>query len=177
MKYIELYNEYVLLTNKKQELLSQMNSLPSGYVSAKTIKGKKQYYLQRREDGKMKSEYIKADELEHISEQLTWRTELQSKISELEAELSRLEEGLSIISHPLSQRVWFFKQGNIVDSLPVEKRCESKLFVDAITALEGLSASECTDAFLSKWVAGEGDFTEFYLDLLERNSIIERVSA
>lgn len=176
MKYIELYNEYVILTNKKQELFSQLTSLTFGYISEKTIKGKKQHYLQRRESGRMKSEYIRAGELDNINGQLAMRRSLQSKISELDAELSRLEEGLAIISPPLSQRVWFFKQGHIADALPIEKRRASAIFVDAITALEGLPASEGTDAFLSKWVTGQGSFTDFYLGLLERHNIIERVS-
>ena len=58
--------------------------LPPGYISKKNIKGKTQYYLQWRENGKMKSKYIRADEVESVQKQIEERKKLQSRLKELE---------------------------------------------------------------------------------------------
>ena len=176
MKYTELYQEYVLLTNKKLQISSQINQLSFGYISTKTIRGKKQHYLQCRENGKMKSLYIKAGELENINRQLMQRTNLQTEITKIEKDLTRLEKGIEIISPTLSQRIWFYKQGVATDNLTLDERKESMAFAEAITALEGLPSSQDLDEFLSDWVNGKGSFTDFYLSLLERHNIIERAN-
>ena len=176
MKYTELYQEYVSLTNEKYQLLSQINQLYFGYISTKTIRGKTHYYRQWRENGKMKSEYVKVDELDNINHQLEQRAEIQAKLKNLEEELTLLEKGVKIISQSLSQRIWFFKQGVVADHLSLDERKESLAFSEAITALEGLPSSKNLDEFLSGWAKGKGSFVDFYLSLLEENNIIERVN-
>ena len=47
-------------------LRARIAELPGGYVSRKTINGKERFYLQWREDGKLKSKYLKAGEKERI---------------------------------------------------------------------------------------------------------------
>ena len=175
MKYIELYSEYVSLTNEKYQILSQIQQFRFGYISTKTIRGRSQYYLQRREKGRMKSEYIKPDELDNINKQLTERVVLQARLTEIEEDIARLEKGVGVINPALSQRMWFYKQGAATDNLTLAERKKSMAFAEAITALEGLPSSQGLDEFLSGWVEGKGSFTDFYLSLLEQYNIIERV--
>ncbi|MBO5610041.1 MAG: hypothetical protein J5929_06725 [Eubacterium sp.] len=59
-----------------ERAIIELNGLPKGSIVYKTIKGKKQPYLQWREDGKTKSRYIKADEMEMIVYQIDQRKRL-----------------------------------------------------------------------------------------------------
>ena len=55
----------------------RISELPPGYISKKTIRGKTQYYLQWRENGKIKSKYIRAENVEDIQKQIEERKKLQ----------------------------------------------------------------------------------------------------
>ncbi len=73
------------------ELLIEYESLPIGYISRKVIRGKECFYHQWKEDGKLKSRYLKAGELEPLQQQLAYRKELKALI---DAENSRKEAAL-----------------------------------------------------------------------------------
>lgn len=62
----------------------RISELPIGYISKKMIKGKTQYYLQWRENGKIKSKYIRAEEAESVREQIEERKKLQERLKELQ---------------------------------------------------------------------------------------------
>lgn len=63
---------------------ARIAELPAGYISKKTIKGKTQYYRQWREDGKMKSKYIRQADLEQLTEQIKERKRFEKKLKELQ---------------------------------------------------------------------------------------------
>lgn len=68
------------------ELYEQISSLPCGYVSRKTIKGKVRHYRQwRGADGKVKSVYIKDSDYEAIVAGIERRRQLEEELAELEA--------------------------------------------------------------------------------------------
>lgn len=66
-----------------RRLEERVAQLPAGYISKKTIQGKERYYLQWREDGKLRSKYIRAEVLEEVRQQIEERKELQEKLKEL----------------------------------------------------------------------------------------------
>lgn len=82
-------NSVTLYERLKQEL----DTLPVGYISQKNINGKVQYYLQWRENGKLKSKYIRKGDLETVREQIARRKELEPVISRLKLTLPRKEDG------------------------------------------------------------------------------------
>lgn len=67
----------------QQALEQEIGELPVGYISKKNIHGKTRYYRQWTENGKIKSQYIKEEELEDIQEQIARRKELQQQLKEL----------------------------------------------------------------------------------------------
>ena len=73
------------------ELEKQISSLPVGYISKKLISGKERYYQQWTENGKIKSKYIKNDELEDFREKIELRKSLQSKLSDLKSSAAFVE--------------------------------------------------------------------------------------
>ena len=66
------------IINKMNELKNEIEKLPVGYISKKTINGKIRYYHQWTEMGKIKSKYIKDGELEDLHEQIEQRRKLQN---------------------------------------------------------------------------------------------------
>ena len=70
-------------------LESEIASLPAGYISRKTIRGKVKQYLQWNEDGKKKSKYLNDEAAAVISEQIEKRRELERQLRVAKATLPR----------------------------------------------------------------------------------------
>ena len=66
-----------------KELLFELESLPRGYISKKTIHGKKYFYLQYLDNKKIVSKYIKENELEPLKKDLERRKEIEKEIDNL----------------------------------------------------------------------------------------------
>lgn len=71
------------VSEKIKNLEYELTQCPSGYISRKIINGKERFYYQWLEDGKLKSKYIKNDELESIRALVDRRKELQEQIKAL----------------------------------------------------------------------------------------------
>lgn len=65
---------------KIAELQREIESLPKGYISTKTVKGNPYYYHQWSESGKKKSRYLKTDEVESLKAQIAQRKNLQAQV-------------------------------------------------------------------------------------------------
>ena len=65
------------------EILDEINKLPVGNITRKTIRGKSRMYLQWREDGKSKSKYIKAKEEADITAAIERRKALEKEYHDL----------------------------------------------------------------------------------------------
>ena len=65
------------------EILDEINKLPVGNITRKTIRGKSRMYLQWREDGKSKSKYIKAKEEADITVAIERRKVLEKEYRDL----------------------------------------------------------------------------------------------
>lgn len=74
-----------------KQLKEKIAELPAGYISKKNIKGKVQYYRQWREDGKLQSKYISADEIESINGQIEERKRLEKKLKELQKQYPEMD--------------------------------------------------------------------------------------
>ena len=66
-------------------LEERIEKLPKGYISKKNINGKVQHYLQWKENGKVRSKYIRDEELEELVNQIAERKKLQSRLKEKKA--------------------------------------------------------------------------------------------
>lgn len=72
----------------------EINGLPKGYISEKKIKGNIYYYLQHRENKKVKSTYIKKDEIDVYRTLISHRKELELQLKKMKNELKKLERVL-----------------------------------------------------------------------------------
>ena len=66
-------------------LEKELSECSVGYISRKVISGKERFYLQWTENGKVKSRYIKSDELESVRASVERRKQLQEKLKDLRA--------------------------------------------------------------------------------------------
>ena len=76
-----------------RELERMISELPRGYISVKNVNGKQRHYLQWREGSKIRSKYIRKDEVEKTVEAIEQRRRF-------EAMLSELSEGEGIVRTP-----------------------------------------------------------------------------
>lgn len=79
------------VSEKIKALEEELSQCRNGYISRKVINGKERFYLQWMEDGKLKSKYIKDEELDSVRALVEHRKELQEQIKELKA----TQEGIS----------------------------------------------------------------------------------
>ena len=64
-----------------------MALLPKGRVHNKLIGGKKYPYLTYREDGKVKSRYVKSEELDQVRAQVEQRQQVEKTLKSIRADL------------------------------------------------------------------------------------------
>ncbi len=76
-----------------EKLKKELEQLPVGYISKKNINGNTQYYLQWRENGRMKSKYIRKGDLETVEQQIAKRKELEAAVTRLKPMLPKKEDG------------------------------------------------------------------------------------
>ncbi len=74
-----------------RQIEEKIAALPAGYISKKNIKGKTRYYLQWKENGKIKSQYLREGEAEELRAQIEERRQLQKRLKELKKRLPTLE--------------------------------------------------------------------------------------
>ena len=171
--YQELHDEYVSLLRDKSACQNALHTLKDGYISTKTISGKKYMYLQYRVDGKLASEYVREEHLPKIRAELDERTRILEKIREIDAQLKKIEAAANILDNNLQRRLIILRRCTAMEAMPLEEREQSLAFGSAMTALEGIPASEETEKNLSRWASGECSFQESYLNTLRAYHLTE----
>lgn len=160
--------EYGSLLAREQFIRVQLNKLPIGYISKKTIKGNLQYYLQRRIGGKMTSVYIRADEVQNVREALERRAQYESEKKQIAARLEQLEQAAKLISKNLYCKFMMMKLSVGMDDLDIEQRKLCSSFGAAMNAVEGVMISEETAAEIERWHRKEESFQTVYENTLLR---------
>lgn len=86
--------EYERMNRLIPNIEAEIRELPKGYISEKKIKSGTYYYLQYRENKKMKSVYLKQEDVESYRILIARRKELEQKLKELQQERKKLERVL-----------------------------------------------------------------------------------
>ena len=73
------------IENKIRKLEAQIEALPTGYISKKTISGKVRQYYQWTENGKKKSKYLNDVVVQDMSAKIEKRRALQKELKQLKA--------------------------------------------------------------------------------------------
>lgn len=91
-----LKEEYNRLERQEKAYKKAILALPKGYLSKKNIRGNVSYYLQWREEGKIKSKYISKKDVQNIEEQLKLRKAYENSLRRVAEDKRRLEKVLEI---------------------------------------------------------------------------------
>jgi RNA-binding protein YhbY len=147
--------------------------LADGYISMKTIAGKKYAYLQKKVDGKLSSAYVNEDILPRIDSELQERKRIKAEIRQADEALDRIENAAKILHKPLYLRLVVLRRCSLMDSASIEERKKALSFGKAMNAIEGLPVSSDTDKSLNSWAIGEGSYRDGYLSVLAKYGALE----
>lgn len=88
---VVIKEEYDRINRVIKSIESELSELPKGYISEKKINGNAYYYLQNREKKKIKSKYIKRDNVEAYKLLIAHRKELEQELKDMKSERRKLE--------------------------------------------------------------------------------------
>ena len=92
MVQVEFLDQYFRFRNTIRDYEREIAKYPHGYVSTKTINGKAYYYLQWKENGKVKSSYIKAEDLNYVQTGIHQRKVYEKYVKDLKQGMRELEK-------------------------------------------------------------------------------------
>jgi hypothetical protein len=111
--------------------------------------------------------------LPQIKHELQKREEFEKANVNTDERLDKLEAAVILLDKSLYHKLLILRRCSAMDSMPVDMRKKSLEFGNAMTALEGIPASEDTEKSLSLWAAGQYSFCEGYLQTLTKYNLIE----
>ena len=134
--------EYKELLASKLEIEQKLSVLPKGYISKKTIGGKQYLYLQTRNGDTVESKYIKAEEAQDITNQLSLRKEYEAELPEILIRLADIETAAELLDKALLRKLKMLKLTSGMDSISADEKEKRISFSDAMTSIEGVPVSD-----------------------------------
>ncbi len=160
--------EYRELIARKLFLEREIACLPMGYISKKNIKGKVQFYLQRREGRKVTGTYIRCEDVDTVSKGIDKRKVYIEEVSLIESRLTQLEQAAILIDKNLHCQLLLYKLSYRMDDLKTDERRVCSSFGSAMNAIEGVAISDETHSEIEKWERGDKSFLTVFEDTLRR---------
>lgn len=117
----EIISEYKELLELKNQIEQELAVLPKGYISKKTISGKQYLYLQTRNGNTVKSKYIKTEEAEEITNQISSRKDYEAKLPEVISRLEDIETAAELLDKVLLRKLKILKLTSGTDSISTEE--------------------------------------------------------
>ena len=164
--------EYKELLAEKLEIEQNLAVLPRGYISKKTIGGKQYLYLQTRNGDTVDSKYIKAEEVEEFTNQLSLRKEYEAELPEVSLRLSKIETAAELLDKALLRKLKILKLASGMDSISADEKEKRISFSDAMTAIEGVPVSDRVKNDLDNWKNGNITFLSVFEQTLRRYGFI-----
>ena len=163
-----MVTDYRKILQQKNAIETEIVSLPQGYISHKTIKGKTYAYLQNRVNGKMTSTYIKADEEPVVAKELEKRKKQEETLLDLNHQILTMETEAEGLDKIVFRRMMMVKLSLNMDSMDSMQKEKSISFANAMNAIEGVPASEKMTEDLRQWKNGDLSFLTLFEGTLKR---------
>ncbi len=167
--------EYKELLASKLEIEQKLNVLPKGYISKKTIGGKQYLYLQTRNGDTVDSKYIKAEEAEEVTNQISLRKEYESQLPEILIRLADIETAAELLDKALLRKLKMLKLTSGMDSISIDEKEKRISFSDAMTSIEGVPVSDRVKKDLTNWKNGNITFLSVFEQTLRRYGFVTEV--
>lgn len=167
--------EYKELLASKLEIEQKLSVLPKGYISKKKIGGKQYLYLQTRNGDTVESKYIKAEEVEEITKQLSLRKEYEAALPEILIRLADIETAAELLDKALLRKLKMLKLTSGMDSISDDEKEKRISFSDAMTSIEGVPVSDRVKNDLANWKNGNITFLSVFEQTLRRYGFVTEV--
>ncbi|MEE1245263.1 MAG: hypothetical protein UHM16_06320 [Acutalibacteraceae bacterium] len=167
--------EYKKLLATKLEIEQKLSVLPKGYISKKTIGGKQYLYLQTRNGDTVESKYIKAEEADEITNQISLRKEYEAQLPEILIRLADIETAAELLDKALLRKLNMLKLTSGMDSISVDEKAKRISFSDAMTSIEGVPVSDRVKKDLANWRNGNITFLSVFEQTLRRYGFVTEV--
>ena len=167
--------EYKELLASKLEIEQKLSVLPKGYISKKTIGGKQYFYLQTRNGDTIESKYIKAEEVEEITRQLSSRKEYEAELPEVILRIADIETAAELLDKALLRKLKMLKLTSGMDSISADEKEKRISFSDAMTSIEGVPVSDRVKKDLANWKNGNITFLSVFEQTLRRYGFVTEV--
>lgn len=167
--------EYKELLASKLEIEQKLSALPKGYISKKTIGGKQYLYLQTRKGDTVESKYIKAEEADEITSQLSLRKEYEAELPEVILRLADIETAAELLDKALLRKLKMLKLTSGMDSISADEKEKRISFSDAMTSIEGAPVSDKVKTDLANWKKGKITFLSVFEQTLRRYGFVTEV--
>ena len=167
--------EYKELLASKLEIEQKLSVLPKGYISKKTIGGKQYFYLQTRNGDTVESKYIKAEDAEEITSQLSLRKEYEAELPEILIRLADIETAAELLDKALLRKLKMLKLTSGMDSISADEKEKRISFSDAMTSIEGVPVSDRVKSDLANWKNGNITFLSVFEQTLRRYGFVTEV--
>ena len=167
--------EYKELLALKLEIEQKLSILSKGYISKKMIGGKQYLYLQTRNGDTVESKYIKAEEVDYITGQLSLRKEYEAKLPDVLIRLADIETAAELLDKALLRKLKILKLTSGMDSISAAEKERRISFSDAMTSIEGVPVSDRVKHDLVNWKNGDITFLSVFEQTLRRYGFVMEV--
>ena len=167
--------EYKELLATKLEIEQKLSVLPKGYISKKTIGGKQYLYLQTRNGDTVESKYIKAEEAQDITNQLSLRKEYEAELPDILIRLADIDTAAEQLVKALLRKLKMSKLTSGMDSISADEKEKRISFTDARTSIEGVPVSDRVKNDLANWKNGNITFLSVFEQTLRRYGFVTEV--
>ena len=167
--------EYKELLASKLEIEQKLSVLPKGYISKKIIGGKHYLYLQTRNGDTVDSKYIKNEEVEEITSQLSLRKEYEAELPKVILRLADIETAAELLDKALLRKLKMLKLTSGMDSISASEKEKRISFSDAMTSIEGVPVSDRVKNDLANWKNGNITFLSVFEQTLRTYRFVTEV--
>ena len=167
--------EYKKLLEQKNLIEKKLAILPRGYISKKTIGCKQYLYLQTRSGDTIESRYIKAEDAEEITSQITSRKEYEAALPQVMLRLADIETAAELLDKSLLRKLRMLKLTSGMDSISPSEKEKRISFSDAMTSIEGIPVSDRLKNDLTNWKNGNITFLSVFEQTLRRYGFVTEV--
>jgi len=172
---VSLVEDYKKLIHRKVQIESELEELPRGYISQKTIRGKIYLYLQSRNSGTFTSRYLKSEEIDKITKQIALRKQYVAELPKIAVRLAELEQAAQLLDKGISRELMLLKITAGMDNIDSTQKERSASFASAMNAIEGIPVSSQTAQDISDWKQGSKSFLEIFEVALQRYGFVSEV--
>jgi len=163
-----IIDEYSKLLARRAQIEAELPTLAKGYISKKVINGKHYSYLQDRVFEKVVSQYLKAEVVDDIAQQIETRKNFVQELKHIFIRLTELEQASRLLDSRISRKLMLLRISYGMDNLDAKEKTQCASFSSAMTSIEGVPISIQATKDIDDWKNGLKSYISMFEDTLRR---------